>query len=324
MSLVGSRRRKDVRRRVCSCRSGWHDGGGASVALPRPLAELELLDEGREAAGAVVVADGRHGVGLGGARVGRVLDVEDGLAGVEEGPEVVALVELEALLVDLELDPVQHAVDDGAAVLEPDGEIAGVALVGQEADVVGGVVVGQVQARVVVVGVDVVRVDAVAALAHGLVEPVAHDVAHVGRARVEPPLAIPALEGIGVVLALAEPVRVGSEVLVAAGGEVADHLAAHVVQVVDDGLVVGEEVDVVHRRRVRRVVEGLVQHDVPVDAGLGPPDLGRSVRSLFGPVRVAVRVRIRVGPRQTHPEPDGQHNGQDQGDDDGQQDLPPS
>lgn len=82
----------------------------------------------------------------------RVLDVEDGLARVDEGREDAALVVLGALLVDGKVDKLDDLGDDVAGVLEPDGELVLGGLVGEEAYKGDGVGTREVLAVFVLLG----------------------------------------------------------------------------------------------------------------------------------------------------------------------------
>src|SRR5262249_22171336 len=139
----------------------------------------------------------------------------------------------------------------------------------------------------VLVAVDVVGLDAVAAARLRQVQPRGHDGAHVGRARVDPLLAGPAVERVAEVGRLELRV-VGPPVLGAAGREVAHDVAARVVQGRDDAVGRVEQVDVVDVDVVLRV-DGAGELPLP---GVG--DLGRPRRDGGGgPPRVgAVLQRV--------------------------------
>ena len=117
------------------------------------------------------------GAGLG-AEVGRVelvLRGEHGLAGVDERGQQVALLVLEALFVDREVEVVDQVGDLVEVVLQPDRQPALVGEVGEH-PVVGQLVGrGQGEAGVPVVAVDQVGLDRVEALLAAQVEPRGHD-----------------------------------------------------------------------------------------------------------------------------------------------------
>ena len=94
----------------------------------------------------------------------RVLGVEHGLAGVEERLERIALVVFEALLVDGEVERPDESRNLIECVLQSDEQPACVSCFGEkpiEVELVGG---GVVEPWIVRVSVDVVGLDAVAAL----------------------------------------------------------------------------------------------------------------------------------------------------------------
>lgn len=90
----------------------------------------------------------------------------------------------------------------------------------QKGQVIHSIGCSEVETSVIVVPVHVVWVNAIAAFAGGESESGAHNVSYVGRIRVEPVFAWPAIELLGVVTGL-ELVRIRPPILVAASGEVA-------------------------------------------------------------------------------------------------------
>ncbi len=97
--------------------------------------------------------------------------------------------------------------------------------VSQEVHVVDSVILCQAQAVVIIIAIDVVRVDSIATLLFGDVQSGGHDPANVVTLDVQPVLSIPAIKTVAYV-ALAELIIVGSPVLRAAGGEVTDDFAS--------------------------------------------------------------------------------------------------
>src|SRR5207248_4960022 len=154
-------------------------------------------------------------------------------------------------------------------------QAAGVRGRGEEAVVVELVRGGEGEAGAVGVAVHVVGVDPGAPLLDGEVEAVFHDVADGGGADVEPALPGPAVSAAQ--RRGRELVGVGAPVLVAAGAEVADHLAPLRLQAGDLGGAHVEEVEVVHRHLVAGV-ERAGELDLPARARGGRPDPAAPVR----------------------------------------------
>ena len=255
---------------VISLSAGLAAGGliyaAAITALRIPEAQQiwRLLRRGRGGLGAglavgpqaVVLADRRE------AEVDRlraelrqrqlVLGAVDRLAGVDEPLQHAALVVLEALLVDLEVEVGQQLLHLAEVVLEADRHATGVDGIrhpGVEAQLVGG---AEREAGVVRVALDVVGLDGVEALARAGVEALSHDrLQHAERPDVEPPFLREAREVVA-----EDPLRelagVGAVRLPGADVDVADR---PVVLSVDPRHVPAADVhvDVVDGRRHREV-----------------------------------------------------------------------
>src|SRR5690606_18796105 len=236
--------------------------------------------------------------GLGTEAVGGqlVLDVEDGLARLDERGQLRALAVLRALLVDGEVEVADQPRDLVQVVLQPHRQAAFVGEPGDQPVVAELVGRGEGEAGAVAVAVHVVRFHRVEALGAAHVEALGHERAEdVGAADVEPALALPAVaaadHGGG------EVAGVRPEVLPGAGGQVADDLPAVAVQRRDRATGVVEAVDVVDRH-----VDGRVQApaELPLPAGARP-----------GPPAVAVLSRRAAGRRgAAREQQQEQHDGQ--------------
>jgi hypothetical protein len=128
------------------------------------------------------------------------------------------------------------------------------------------------------VSVNVVRVDRVAALRSRVRNPGRHDGPHVRAVQVEPVLARPAVE-LAPAVGRGEVARVGPAGLVRARAEVAHNLLPERVQRGDGRVAVPEHVDVEDRGgagddglRIRRQLDGAVEHDLPRRVHGGLPD----------------------------------------------------
>lgn len=100
----------------------------------------------------------------------RVLDVEDWLLGIDEGPKLSTLLILHTLFVDLPLHHPQSLGYDRARVLEAYGQVTLVRGVSEERDIVDCVRSGEVEASIVVVAVYIVGVDAIAGFLYGKIQ----------------------------------------------------------------------------------------------------------------------------------------------------------
>lgn len=133
----------------------------------------------------------------------------------------------------------------------------------EEFDVVDGVGGGQFEtAAAVVVSIDVIRVDGVAAFVHGEVHALFHQSAHSAGANVQPALALPSVERLAQVGGV-EVARILAPVLPGAGGEVADGLVPGVVDRPHRGRGIIEEVEVEGGEVRVRCFEGVGEDDLP-------------------------------------------------------------
>ena len=123
-----------------------------------------------------------------------VLDVEHGLLLIKEHMQSVAFVVLQTLLVDGPLHLVDDLRDNLKGVLEPNGQAACVSRISKEVHVVDAVIRGQTETIVVVVSVDIVWVNSVAAFLLRHVKAALHDFADVVAVDVDPVLSIPSLK----------------------------------------------------------------------------------------------------------------------------------
>lgn len=160
--------------------------------------------------------------------------MEDGFSRLDKWQKLLLVVVLDALLLHAEFDMPNHPRNDISRVLQPGRETPGVSLPRQKQDVVDGIVLGELQAVLVVVGVDIVRVDAIKALLARQVEPSQHDAPHGGRARAHPCFAVPVVH-LAAQVGLGELRGIGAPFLVRAGREVGDDLVATLVQRRDGG-----------------------------------------------------------------------------------------
>lgn len=78
-----------------------------------------------------------------------ILNVQDWLAGLDKGGKRLALGKLDALLVDGEMDEIQHLGDDVAGILQPNGHVVGAGLGMQKLQIVDGILLREVQSVVV-------------------------------------------------------------------------------------------------------------------------------------------------------------------------------
>lgn len=127
------------------------------VAELNPAVQVQSLQDSAEVGyiGSTAVLDAESVAlsnGLaGGASASGVLDVKHGLAGIDEGPVILALAVLGALLVYGELDMINDGRYDGTAILQANGHAVVVCSGCQHVlDVVDGVFLGQAQAAAVV------------------------------------------------------------------------------------------------------------------------------------------------------------------------------
>lgn len=161
--------------------------------------------------------------------------MEDRLPSIDEWLEEFALVELDALLVDVELHLVKYLADDISGVLQADGEALGVCCIGEEVEEVGAVSRSQANSVFVVVTVDVVGINCIAAFAGGKVNASGHDGSYVGSLGVEPPLACPTVHRAAFVGGL-EVCLIWTPVLKTTCRKVTDDLLACSMESVDGGL----------------------------------------------------------------------------------------
>ena len=112
--------------------------------------------------------------------VRRILGMQHRLPSLDEGHQIVALVVLEALLVDRKIEIVDQLLDLLEAVFQGHSQTARARLVGDKA-VVGQLVFGvEVKTGVFKVALHVVRLDRVTALGCGQVQTLGHEAVHIG------------------------------------------------------------------------------------------------------------------------------------------------
>lgn len=130
---------------------------GLAVAVLDPAAEIKVLDNGAEApefgslhAAARLLGSRRHVAGNNTALllVG-VLNLEDGLAGLNELGKGAALAVLSTLLVDGEVDILEDIVDQVAGILETNGHVVLAGFSGKKLHVVNSALLSQAETIVV-------------------------------------------------------------------------------------------------------------------------------------------------------------------------------
>jgi len=153
--------------------------GGIEVEALLQPGELVSVGLGAELAGGDVILYTKHCLTLAG-----------------ESLEVVALVVLEALLVDGEIEVGSESRNLVDVVLESNAEVEGVGRGGEEVVEVELVVGGEGESGVVLVRINVVHLHGVATLGSRLRDAARQDAAHDGRADIDPLLAWPPVDSL--------------------------------------------------------------------------------------------------------------------------------
>jgi len=182
------------------------------------------------------------GAELGGGQ--GILHTKHSLTLLDEVAEDGALVKLEALLVDGEVEIVHERSDLVDVVLEGNSQIVsvcGLSKEGVEAELIGS---GDGETRVVLVRVNVVHLNSIATLGGSHLNTGGHDVANHRGPDVNPELAGPSVDTVALDSS-GELGRVGSAGLVG-GVDVTGHGTACSMEAVDQGLRGVEHVDIVH------------------------------------------------------------------------------
>lgn len=125
-----------------------------AITIAHEAIQIHRLHHRREAIGTLGIALARANVvGLFACDLGRivwVLDVEDGLAGLDKLGKGLALLVLDTLLVDGKVDEADDVVDDVAGVLEADAHVVAGGFFVKELHEVDGVLGGETEAIVLV------------------------------------------------------------------------------------------------------------------------------------------------------------------------------
>ena len=121
-----------------------------AVAILNPAIEVVAFEDRGEAISSTSLAVLIAGAGIEpaiGARIVRVFNVKDGLAGINKGLHLCALIPVNALLVDSELYYLYNVLDDRQRIFEPDRHAVARCLPCHPLDQVNGVFLGQRRAE---------------------------------------------------------------------------------------------------------------------------------------------------------------------------------
>lgn len=274
-----------------------------AIAELHPSIEAHSLEDGAELVRALANTLARAnllapviGVRLG-IFIGRVLNVEHGLAIVDElvkGFAFRVLIVARALLIDRKVHQVHHLINNVGRVLETDRHVVLGGLVMQKLHVVNRVLGRKTQVvfRILLETVplvsntntsvkqkktyktvDVVGVNGITALAGRQRDALPHDVTDFGAADASPTLVYPFGQSASEIL-LGKVIRVRTILLPRPGAKVAQDLLVEFVQLVDGFLVILKHVKVPDGNiwcEIDISADGVFENDLPRVANLGRP-----------------------------------------------------